>query len=252
MLAEERLSRIAELVNRKGTATVPELAAALDASESTVRRDLEKLDEAGRLVKVHGGATALAPSLLTRDLAVAERSHQAAGEKRAIAAYAATLVGPDDFVYLDAGTTVGAVIDELAETRASFVTDSVSHAMRLAAKGLPVTVLGGELKSLTEAFVGPDALDTLERYHFTLGLFGTNGVTPEAGYTTPDRREAQVKQVALERSGRAYVLCDASKVGSTSLVSFAALEAATLVCDRLPEGLAHTYQDHTSIVEVAP
>ena len=251
MLAEERLSRITELVNRQGTATVPELAAALDASESTVRRDLEKLDEAGRVVKVHGGATAVPASSLTRDLTVAERSHQAADEKRAIAAYAATLVGPDDFVYLDAGTTVGAVIDELAEIRASFVTDSVSHAMRLAAKGLSVTVVGGELKSVTEALVGPDALDALARYHFTLGLFGTNGAAPEAGYTTLDRREAQVKQVALEHTARAYVLCDASKLGSTSLVTFAPFDAATLVCDRLPEALAHTYQDQTTVVEVA-
>ena len=59
MLAEERHARIVEMVARQGTATVTELAAALDISESTIRRDLDKLDQAHRLVKVHGGATSL-------------------------------------------------------------------------------------------------------------------------------------------------------------------------------------------------
>lgn len=248
MLAEERLARIVEAVARRGTATVPELAAALDASESTIRRDLDKLDQAHRLVKVHGGATSLESAHLTRDLTLSERYDLHAEEKRAIVAHAASLVGPEDFVYLDAGSTVECLVDCLTETRALFATDSVSHAMKLAARGCRVTVLGGELKSATEALVGPDALAAIERYHFTVGFWGTNGATPEAGYTTPDRHEAMVKQLSMEHTERRFVLADASKLDRTSLVTFADFGSATLVTSPLPD---ERYRSLPNVVEVA-
>lgn len=57
MLAEERFSLILDLLARQRTATVQELCEALNASESTIRRDLNELDKQGKLNKVHGGAT---------------------------------------------------------------------------------------------------------------------------------------------------------------------------------------------------
>ncbi len=229
MIAEERLARIVEMVERRGTASVSELASALSISESTIRRDLDKLDQAHRLVKVHGGATAREAAHLTRDLTLLERHGLHDEEKRAIAEYAAGLIGPDDFVYVDAGTSTEALVARITETRALYVTDSVSHAMALAARGCRVTVLGGELKSATEALVGPDAIASLERYHFTLGFWGSNGITEDAGYTTPDRSEAQVKQASMERAERRYVLSDASKFGRTSRVSFAPFASAQIL-----------------------
>ena len=248
MLAEERLARIVDAVAQRGTATVSELAAELETSESTIRRDLDKLDQAHRLVKVHGGATTLEGALITRDLTPAERYGLHVDEKRAIAAHAASLVGPDDFVYIDAGSTTEELVNCLTESRALYVTDSVSHALKLAARGLSATVLGGELKSATEALVGPDALAALERYHFTLGFWGTNGATPEAGYTTPDRNEAMVKQVSMEHTARRYVLADATKLGRTSLVTFADFCDATLITSALADD---TYRSFDNIVEVA-
>lgn len=248
MLAEERLARIVAMVSRRGTVTVQDLAAALGISESTVRRDLDKLDQAHRLVKVHGGATTLESAHLTRDLTLVERHGLHTAEKEAICAYAATLVRPDDFVYLDAGSTTEVLIDRLAEKRAAYVTDSVSHAMKLAARGFRVTVLGGELKSATEALVGPDALASLARYHFTLGFWGSNGITPEAGFTTPDRNEAMVKQVSMEHASRRYVLSDASKFGLTSLVTFARFEDATILTSG---DVDETYRSFENVVEVS-
>ena len=235
MIAEERLGRIVEMVERRGTASVTELASALDISESTIRRDLDKLDQAHRLVKVHGGATAREAAHLTRDLTLSERHGLHDEEKRAIAEHAASLIGPDDFVYIDAGTSTEALVARITETRALYVTDSVSHAMTLAARGCRVTVLGGELKSATEALVGPDAIASLERYRFTLGFWGANGITEDAGFTTPDRSEAQVKQVSMEHTERRYVLSDASKLGRTSRVSFADFDEVTLLtCGDVP------------------
>lgn len=229
MLAEERLARIAAAVERRGTASIAELAAEVGVSESTVRRDLDRLDEAHRLVKVRGGAAAREVAHLTRDLTLGERRGLHAAEKRAICEYAAGLVGPDDFVYLDAGSTIAELAGLLAGAGAVVATDSVTTAARLAERGCRVIVLGGELKGATGAAVGPDACAQLERYRFTLGFFGANAVSLEAGCTVPEADEAAVKRLALARSARRYVLADASKLGRVSRVSFAAFDDATLI-----------------------
>ena len=253
MLTAERHARIVEMVARQGTVTVPELASALDISESTIRRDLDKLDQAHRLVKVHGGATTLESAHLTRDLTLEERHGLHAEEKRAICAYAATLVGPDDLVYLDAGSTVEELINHLAERGARYVTDSVSHAMKLAARGFHVTVLGGELKSATESLVGPDTIAAISRYHFTIGFWGVNGITPENGLTSPESNEALIKQLTMEHTARRYVLADATKFDNTSLVRFGAFDSATIVtCGDVPEKYkAYTDDLHRNVQPVA-
>ena len=128
------------------------------------------------------------------------------------------------------------------------MTDSVSHAIRLAARGLSVTVLGGELKSATEALVGPGALDLLARLHFTLGFWGANGITPEHGFTSPESSEALVKQLSMEHAARRYVLADATKFDSTSLVGFGPFSSATIItCGDVPE----RYRAFDNVVEVS-
>ena len=104
-------------------------------------------------------------------------------EKQAIARYAASLLVPDDFIYLDAGTTTGYMIDYVTERSVTFVT------MRYPTHSawqpwISVSLLiGGELKGTTEAVVGNQAILSLQNFHFTKGFFGTNGVSRKAGYT---------------------------------------------------------------------
>ena len=238
MLAEERLARIVEVVEREGTATVAKLAELLGTSESTIRRDLDKLDQAHRLVKVHGGATAREAAHLTRDLTLSERHGLHDEEKRIIAGYAATLIEPDDFVYIDAGSTTERLVDFITETRATYFTNSISCAHGLLARGCRVIVPAGELKPITEAIVGEQTVDTLRHYHFTIGFFGTNGATPNEGFTTPETGEAVVKGLALAQTLRPYVLCDASKFSVVSPVTFAEFTDATIITDSVPPALA--------------
>ncbi len=140
MLAEERFSRILSIIEAEGSATIQELMTALDASESTVRRDLITMDENGLLTKVHGGAIARRPSVSTHDEDVRNRKTMNAEQKNAIAKYAASLIRPDDFVYLDAGTSTEAMIPFIKETQAVFVTNAISHAKLLAEKRAAVFI----------------------------------------------------------------------------------------------------------------
>ena len=89
---------------------------------------------------------------------VAQKNELNCDAKRKIAEYAASLIEPDDFVFLDAGTTTAHMIDFIRATSAVFVTNAVAHAQRLASRGFKVILVGGELKSSTEAVVGNQAI----------------------------------------------------------------------------------------------
>ncbi|MCR2021601.1 DeoR/GlpR family DNA-binding transcription regulator, partial [Blautia pseudococcoides] len=210
MLTEKRFEEILKLLDEKKSITVTEIKEMLNTSESTIRRDLTALDRAGKLVKVFGGAVAVDAAFTAAEPSVAQKVGVNKEEKQAIARYAASLIVPDDFIYLDAGTTTGYMIDYVTEKSVTFVTNAVSHAQRLAALNFRVLLIGGELKGTTEAVVGNQAILSLQTFHFTKGFFGTNGVSRKSGYTTPDHNEALVKKTALEQSGRRYILADAA------------------------------------------
>ena len=154
MLAEERFSEILKLVNEHKTITVQELTELLDMSESTIRRDLTTLHKKGKLIKVHGGATAVNMAQYTRDESVAVRQDLNIDEKVQIGKYASSLIEKDDFVYIDAGTTTDFLIDFLTEQDAVYVTNGIMHAKKLTQKGCIVYLIGGELKEATLALVG--------------------------------------------------------------------------------------------------
>lgn len=243
MLAEERLNRIVAVVDERGTVTSAELMELLNASESTVRRDLTRLAQEGRIVKVHGGAasagaTAARRTVVSVDQAVGERHELYLAEKRRIARFAATLIGPSDFVYIDAGSTTGCLADAITEHSATYVTNSVEIAHALFEKGCRVLMPAGEIKTVTGALVGEQTVETLRRFRFTIGFFGTNGATPETGFTTPEVGEAFIKEVALKQTLRPFVLCDSSKFSNVSPCAFAAFDAATIITDSAPDDLA--------------
>ena len=239
MLTEQRFDIILKLLEEKKSVTVTELRELLDASESTVRRDITALDKAGKLTKVFGGAVALNHKVTAYEPTVAQKSELNKEEKQKIAKYAASLITPDDFVYLDAGTTTGLMLEYLAGVRAAFVTNAVSHAQTLAKMGIRVYLIGGELKSSTEAVVGSQAMQMIQMYHFTKGFFGTNGVSKRHGFTTPDPNEALVKQEAMRQTERCYVLADSQKFGMVSSVTFGGFEEATILTEtEPPEGFS--------------
>lgn len=244
MLSEQRQALILKYLEERKSITVGELTGILDISESTARRDITVLDKAGKLVKVFGGAVALENRYLSQEATVAQKTEVNKTEKRQIARYAAAMIRKDDFVYLDAGTTTGYILDFLEETKATFVTNAVAHAQRLAAKGIHVLLIGGTLKASTEAVVGATAALMMKDYHFTRGFFGTNGVSKDAGFTTPDVNEALVKRTAMGQCKDAFVLCDHTKFNVVSSVTFAPLAGGRILTDCGQE----EYEDTAKIV----
>ena len=114
MFNPERHELILRILNEKGAVSVAELTETLGVSESTVRRDLVELSEAGVLNKVHGGATLNKKQFIMTEDTVNDKREKNVFEKRKIAEYAAKQITDSDFVYLDAGTSTLFMKDYLA------------------------------------------------------------------------------------------------------------------------------------------
>ena len=215
MLTEERLEKITSLVNASGSVTIDYLVKELDTSESTIRRDLAVLHDEGRLKKVRGGAIAAKNAYGTQDDRVSFRKEQHIAEKIMIGQKAAERITDSDFVFIDAGTTTERMIPYIKSREAVFVTNALSHAMKLSEMDLTVYILGGAFKNTTEAIVGEEAISSLRKYNFTKGFFGTNGVTVDAGFTTPEVRESMLKRYSkisvFYEGGEFYDLYPAEK-----------------------------------------
>lgn len=235
MLTEQRYEKILNLLQEKKSVTMTEIKELLDTSESTVRRDITALHKAGKLIKVFGGAVAVDHTYTPNEPTVAQKVEVNKEEKQMIAKYATSLLAPDDFVYLDAGTSTGYMIEYISDSSVTFVTNAVAHAKRLAKQGNRVLLIGGELKGSTEAIIGNQAVGMLQNYHFSKGFFGTNGITKQEGFTTPDAEEAMIKKTAMQQCRTCYVLADHSKFGQVSSVTFSGFSDAVVITDRKEE-----------------
>ena len=91
------------------------------------------------------------------------------------------------------------------------------------------------LKPATEAVIGLQAAESLERYHFTKGFFGTNGADREHGFTTPDPAEAMIKENAMKKCRKSYVLADSTKISQTAPVKFAEFSDAWLITTKVKD-----------------
>lgn len=236
MLAEERFAKILDLLAEKRSATVQELCEALNASESTVRRDLTELDRLGKLNKVHGGATLPDSQFLADELTMDAKQALAIAEKRDIARAAAMLIRPQDFIYIDAGTTTLALVQALSGSalEAHYVTNGIAHARLLAQKGCKVFVPGGMLRPNTEAIVGAAAVASLQVYNFTKAFLGANGVDLQAGFTTPDPEEAAVKATAVRHARESWFLVDSTKFARVYPAVITELQGGAILTDRCP------------------
>lgn len=250
MLTQERFKTILNLLSSKKSVTVQELTEVLDASESTIRRDLNTLNKQGKLNKVHGGATVIETSnrIIRTEEDIETKSHLHSFEKELIGKYAASLIKDDDFIYIDAGTTTEQLINYIPnDSKATYVTNGIVHAKKLIYKGLRAFVIGGELKLSTEAIIGVTAMGNLNHYNFSKCFLGTNGIALANGFTTPDIDEAVLKNKAHEKSYVTYILADHSKFNRVFAVSFGDLGKSCIITDELKDKKFH---EHTIIKEV--
>ena len=224
MYPQERQQAIVEIARTAERVAVSELAERFEVTSETIRRDLEALDRRGILRRVHGGAVVTQRlSLVEPTLADREPAHALEKNRIAQAALAHLPGGADGSMILDAGSTITRLAALVPPGAAgTVVTNSLPAAAQLAGlEQLRVQLLGGRVRGVTQACVGPEPLARLANLRCDVAFVGTNGLTPRYGLSTPDHDEAAVKRAMIAAARKVVVLADSSKVGVELLVSFA-------------------------------
>lgn len=232
---------------REGVTQVEELADRLEVSPSTVRRDLARMTSTGRIARTYGGAMAREGF---HERPIGESSKLAGAAKAAIATTALALVPTSGAVFIDAGTTCGALARRLASSPAhaglTVVTRGLETAVALAdATDIDVVLLGGRVRRLSHGLVGPLTDLALERLSFQHAFLGADAVDPARGVGEPTLEETVVKERVAERAGRVAVLADATKLGVPAAPAWTRLpDGWTLVTDAgAPEDVTQRCRD---------
>lgn len=214
MLAIERQREILSWLAEKGSARVAELAARFGVTEETIRRDLDKLEQDGRLVRSHGGAVAQEQ----REAPHWQREYVNVAEKEAIAREAVREVNEGDTIILDASSTAWFVAKRLPDVPLTVITNSLHIAMTLGGRPLcKVIVPGGTLAPTSMSFVGSETQLALRRYHVSTLFLSCRGIDVQRGVSDLSEEQAMVRRVMMEISDRRILLMDSSKFGVRAL-----------------------------------
>ncbi|MFI9028232.1 DeoR/GlpR family DNA-binding transcription regulator [Streptomyces sp. NPDC053560] len=227
-----RREEILQLANTTGLASVEELSQRCGVTASTLRRDLARLTADGRLARTYGGAMALTAH---PEASLRQRTGEAYAQKRAIARWAAAQVQQGETVLLDAGSTVGALAHELRAAKDLTVATTGLTALHEPAdvESVHVECLGGTLRPLSQAFVGPLTEAALERMTFDRVFLSADGVTADGGICEADQRQTRLKELMARRAAHVYVLAHTEKLGRAPFHAWAALPPGwTLVTHR--------------------
>ncbi|MFM9011190.1 MAG: DeoR/GlpR family DNA-binding transcription regulator [Planctomycetota bacterium] len=217
----ERRSRLLDLIRIRGFAALEERVRELGVSESTIRRDLDALEEQGSAKRTHGGVLYAGGMPRLAEFDERQPAHWAA--KRAIAARAAEIIADGETVLLDGGTTTYEVARLLVGRSLQVVTNSLPVANLFASESrTDLVLLGGYVSPRTGVCLGPYANELLGRLHVTTTVLSAAGIADE-GLFNAHLLLAETEQAMLKAAGRVIVVADSSKFGHKSLTLVAPL-----------------------------
>lgn len=213
-----RVGFILSELRQAGSVSVEVLRDKLDVSLSTIRRDLQEMENDGLLRRTHGGAVLIEPLIyeaFRHDPSFQEQVGSFAEEKRRIAEAAAALVAPGNTIALTAGTTTTEVVRRLhGLSDITVVTNTVNVAMELSTrKDINVYVTGGHLRGDWFSLVGPAAVSTVSGIFVDVVFIGVNGIDAQRGLTCSSSDEAEINQAMVRQARRKIAVADRSKIG---------------------------------------
>ncbi len=231
MLSQHRQKLILDYLRTHHSAQVHQLGGILEASLSTVRRDLNELELAGSVRRVHGGVIILEDAeespLQTRSAAHAEA-------KARIGAAAAALVENGETIIITGGTTTEMMLPHLdSKENVTVVTNALSIACKLVTSpNISVIVLGGWLRHSESSLLGHLTVQALREIHAHKIFQGTFGIDATLGLTGAYVQEVDTDRQLIAAARQLVVLADCSKFNQTGPVRVAQVEAIdTVVTD---------------------
>ena len=229
MIASERSLYLLRAIHERGVINLKEVAVELGTSEATIRRDLEKLERAGKLTRVQGGATSNGGGEETADmgeLAMRSKMQINHAEKLAVAAEAAKNVQDGDTVFLDCGTSIAPLGAILLRRKVRIVTYSTLLLSQVKMPKAELVMLGGVYDPHHSIFTGTMAEQMLRSFRFEHAFIGCYGVSLAEGKCYDlDMASTNIKLIGAENAVHRYLLLDDSKLEKRGFYGFADLTA---------------------------
>lgn len=221
----ERHNRILALLQQFGSISVAQLAERFKVSEVTIRKDLSYLEQQKKLYRTHGSAILISPYISDRH--VNEKEKRNVAEKRAIGAFAASLIAQDDSIIIASGTTVTFLAREINPAgQLTAITASVPVTQILSqCPDVDVIQLGGITRSSSVSVVGPFAEQMLRSFNCSKLFIGVDGIDTEFGLTTTNMLEASLNGAMIDAAQKVIVLADSSKFGRRGFSKICDLES---------------------------
>jgi len=224
LIPAQRRERIQDYLSVKKIARTADLCELVSASEATVRRDLESLEQDGLLERTHGGA--ILNQRMASEAGYQQRAASFPEEKRMIGELAASLIEKGDIVFVNSGTTTTQVLLHVRhDPSISIFTNNLSGALEVGDAGFNYYVVGGEFQALSNSLVGRFAIENLAHVYADKSILGVDGISLKHGCTVPSNAEAEVvRQMIKQTRGEVFVVADHSKWGVVSNFQIAPIE----------------------------
>ena len=219
-----RHTQLLDEVRAQGPQTIEALAERFGVTLQTVRRDVQRLAEAGLLARFHGGVRL--PSSTTQNIAYRQRQAMSSEAKRAIARAIAQRVPNGCSLILNIGTTIEAVACELLQHRGLRVITNNLHIAALLSSNpeCEVIVAGGLVRAADQGIVGEATVDFMRQFKVDIGLIGISGIEADGTLRDFDYREVKVARTIIEQSREVWLAADHSKFNRPAMVELARLE----------------------------
>jgi len=212
-----RRARMLDVIRQQGFVSIPELRDSLEVSESTIRRDLESLEESGEARRTHGGVFYTGAVTTVRQFQRGNPSDGAWDKKRAIALEAAKLVSDHDTVLLDGGSTTYELAKQLVGRPLQIVTNSLPVANLFSASdSVDLVILGGAIHNRTGVTHGPFTDQMLETINVQKAFLSVAGVN-EKGFYNSNLLLVETERCMMRSADRTIIVADSTKFGRSSL-----------------------------------
>ena len=212
-----------EEVRARQSATVEHLAETLGVTLQTVRRDVQRLAEAGLLARFHGGVRM--PSSTVENLAHTQREMLNAAGKARIAHAVAAQVPQGCSLILNIGTTTEAIAKALLQHRGlRVITNNLNVAATLSSNpDCEVIVAGGVVRGRDRGIVGEAAVDFMRQFRVDIAIIGISGIEADGSLRDYDYREVKVAQTIIAHAREVWLAADHSKFNRPAMVELATL-----------------------------
>lgn len=222
--ADLRHKNIIDFLKLNGESKVIDLSNEFQVTEETIRRDLGRLENEGKLIRKHGGAILQEQSLLT-ELSFEQRQIQNIKEKTAIAEHALSLINEGETIFMDGSTTTWQMSKIMPDIKITVITDSLRVFVNLSNhSNISLISIGGKLWHSTQTLVGPTAINNIKDYFVNKYFFSCQGIDSQWGISDNNNDVASVKSAMIANAEQKILLVDHSKLQQKSLIRFAALD----------------------------